>query len=243
VTLQKKLSEAALVFPNWVYRRAMDWPGRPVFHDIDRVCPELRSLDQHYQSIKAEFDLLKGHLPAIPAYHEVDRYQERIAKSSVGGSNWRVFFFEAMGRKIRVNRTLCPNTAALIDRIPRVFQACFSILEPKKSVPEHCGLYNGYLRYHLGIEVPRASPPSIRIKDQDYTWREGESVLFDDTWPHEVENNCSEVRVVLLVDILRPMSGVARLVNRVMAMVARFTYAYVVSRKAQSFSRVILARR
>src|SRR5215813_5038206 len=78
-----------------------------------------------------------------------------------GGSNWRVFFFEAMGRKVRLNRRLCPKTAALIDSVPKVFQACFSILEPKKSVPAHCGLYNGYLRYHLGIEVPRQ--PRLRF--------------------------------------------------------------------------------
>src|SRR5215813_10642588 len=130
-----------------------------------------------------------------------------------GGSNWRVFFFEAMGRKVRLNRRLCPKTSALIDSVPKVFQACFSILEPKKSVPAHCGLYNGYLRYHLGIEVPRATPPSIRIKDQHYTWQEGEGVLFDDTWSHEIKNECSEIRVVLIVDILRPMRGMAGLVN------------------------------
>ena len=126
-----RLADAVLSAPNWFYRRAVDWPGRPVFHDIDQVCPELRILERNYSSIKAEFDLLKRHLPAIPSYHEVDRYQERIAKSPVGGSNWRVFFFEAMGRKIRLNRKLCPNTAALIDRIARVFQACFDIGAPE----------------------------------------------------------------------------------------------------------------
>jgi aspartyl/asparaginyl beta-hydroxylase (cupin superfamily) len=237
-----RLAGAVLSAPNWFYRRAVDWPGRPVFHDIDRVCPELRILERNYSSIKAEFDFLKRHLPAIPSYHEVDRYQERIAKSPVGGSNWRVFFFEAMGRKIRLNRKLCPNTAALIDRIPRVFQACFSILEPRKSVPAHCGLYNGYLRYHLGIEVPQTSPPSIRIRDRDYTWREGEGVLFDDTWRHEIKNDCPDIRAVLIVDIPRPMTGIASLVSRSMVVLGRFTYARVVSSKARGFSRAIAAR-
>jgi aspartyl/asparaginyl beta-hydroxylase (cupin superfamily) len=240
MTLRKTLSNALLLAPNRVFRRALDWPGRPVFYDIDRVCPQLRSLERNYLSIKAE--LLKRHLPAIPAYHEVDRHQERIAKSPPGGSNWRVFFFEAMGRKVRLNRRLCPKTAALIDSVPKVFQACFSILEPKKSVPAHCGLYNGYLRYHLGIEVPRATPPSIRIKDQHYTWQEGESVLFDDTWSHEIKNECSEIRVVLIVDILRPMRGMAGMVNWAMFLVGHYTYALIVSRKAHGFSRMIRAR-
>jgi len=87
MTLRKTLSNALLLAPNRVFRQALDWPGRPVFYDIDRVCPELRSLERNYLSIKAEFDLLKQHLPAIPAYHEVDHHQERIAKSPSGGSN------------------------------------------------------------------------------------------------------------------------------------------------------------
>ena len=147
-----------------------------------------------------------------------------------------------MGRKIRLNRKLCPNTAALIDRIPRVFQACFLILEPRKSVPAHCGLYNGYLRYHLGIEVPQNSPPSIRIKDRDYTWREGEGVLFDDTWPHEIKNDCPDIRAVLIPDMPRPMTGIASLVSHSIVLLARFAYARVVSRKARGFSRASAER-
>lgn len=242
MTLRKLVADAVISVPNWFYRRGMDWCGRGVFHDIDRICPELRILERNYLAIKTDFDRLKGQLPSIPAYHEVDRYQERIASSPPGGSSWRVFFFEAMGHKIQVNRNLCPDTAALIDCVPNVFQACFSILEPRKSVPAHCGLYNGYLRYHLGVEVPRSSPPSIRIKDQDYTWREGEGVLFDDTWPHEIKNHCPEMRAVLIVDIPRPMTGIALLVSRLMVFLGRLTYARAVSSKAKSFSRAIAAR-
>ena len=106
----------------------------------------------------------------------------------------------------------------------------------------HCGLHNGYLRYHLAIEAPRATPPTLRVKDHHYTRQEGESVLFDDTWSHEIKNECSETRVVLIVDILRPMRGMAGLVNWAMFLVGRFTYAFIVSRKAHSFSRVIRAR-
>jgi hypothetical protein len=87
--------------------------------------------------------------------------------------------------------------------------------------------------------VPRTSPPSIRIKDQQYTWREGEGVLFDDTWPHEIRNDCQDMRAVLIVDIPRPMTGIAALVSRVMVLLGRLTYAQVVSSKAQSFSRAI----
>jgi aspartyl/asparaginyl beta-hydroxylase (cupin superfamily) len=68
--------------------------------------------------------------------------------------------------------------------------------------------------------VPDKNPPSIRLKDQVYTWKEGESVLFDDSWDHEVYNQCEADRVVLIVDIRRPMpqpfDGVNRIVQRIM---------------------------
>jgi aspartyl/asparaginyl beta-hydroxylase (cupin superfamily) len=97
-------------------------------------------------------------------------------------------------------------------------------------VPAHCGLYNGYLRYHLAIEAPRATPPSLRVKDHHYTRQEGESVLFDDTWSHEIKNESSEIRVVLIVDILRTMRAIAGLVNWAMFLADRFTYALIVQR-------------
>ena len=45
-------------------------------------------------------------------------------------------------------------------------------------------------------------------------------MLFDDSWDHEVYNQCESDRVVLIVDIRRPMpqpfDGVNRLVQRIM---------------------------
>ncbi len=101
-----------------------------------------------------------------------------------------------------------------------MFEAFFSILEGGKSIPPHEGPYRGYLRYHLGLIVPDKNPPSIRLNDQIYTWKEGESVVFDDSWEHEVYNQCDEDRVILIVDFRRPMpqpfAAVNRLVQRIM---------------------------
>ena len=125
-----------------------------------------------------------------------------------------------MGVKPEAYCARCPRTMALLDGIPGLFEAFFSILEGGKSIPHHEGPYRGYLRYHLGLIVPEKNPPSIRLKDQVYTWKEGESVLFDDSWDHEVYNQCESDRVVLIVDIRRPMpqpfDGVNRLVQRIM---------------------------
>lgn len=45
----------------------------------------------------------------------------------------------------------------------------------------------------------------MRVKDQWHTWQEGRSILFDDSWDHEVVNRSTDMRVVFIVDVLRPM--------------------------------------
>jgi aspartyl/asparaginyl beta-hydroxylase (cupin superfamily) len=136
-----------------------------------------------------------------------------------------------MGEKPAANRAKCPRTSALLDEIPGLFQAFFSILEGGKSVPAHYGPYRGYLRYHLGLVVPKTNPPTLRIKDQHHTWREGESILFDDSWDHEVINNATEDRVVLIVDIRRPMPLPFAAVNRFVEYGMRLIYGKQILKK------------
>jgi len=65
----------------------------------------------------------------------------------------------------------------------------------------------------LGLQVPKSNTPKIRVKDNVYTWKEKESILFDDSWEHEVINNCNKERIVLIVDVLRPMPSIPHKVN------------------------------
>ena len=83
----------------------------------------------------------------------------------------------------------------------------------------------------MGLMIPKKNQPSIRIKDQRYTWIEGESVLFDDSWEHEVKNESDEIRVVLIVDVLRPMPFAFRSVNRIVTAIIRGVYAKALAKK------------
>lgn len=185
---------------------------RPVYWDIDAVCPELRGLEAAYPQIRAEVENLLDNQDDIPAYHEINAPSAEISATTQG--RWNVFMLELLGYRAERNLARCPHTAQAIEQIPGRLQVMFSLLDPGKSVPKHVGPYLGYLRYHLGIHVPKENPPEIRIADQSYVWKEGEGVLFDDSWPHEVINNASEPRVVLIVDIPRPLPTVANLLNR-----------------------------
>ncbi len=216
---------------NWLFDFQTGGKKRPVFFDVETTRPELRGLDRAFPEIREEVLALMPDKAAIPRYHDLDRMQDYISGAVDPDKSWKVFYLFAMGEKPEANRARCPKTAEALDHVPGLFQAFFSILEGGKSVPAHCGPYRGYLRYHLGLIVPEEAPPSIRIKDQHYTWKEGESILFDDSWNHEVFNKSPGDRVVLIVDIRRPMAAPFHLLNRTVESVMRAVYGKQILKK------------
>jgi aspartate beta-hydroxylase/beta-hydroxylase len=58
--------------------------------------------------------------------------------------------------------------------------------------------------------------------------------MFDDSWPHEVINESAEPRVVLIVDVLRPLPLVPSLLNNfIIYGLARSTYFHGVIRRVE----------
>lgn len=207
--------------------------ARPVFFDIASTCPELLQVDRHYDVIKKEFDHVNQHYQ-LPTYHEVDSGQYEVSGKVKPQLKWKIFVLHLMGEIPDSAAELCPETCKLLESIPNLYEAFFSILDPMKPIPAHCGPYLGYIRYHLSLKVPAESPPSIRIRDQFHTWKTGESILFDDTWEHEVMNEAKEERAVLIVDILRPLPLWPHRVNSIFVRnVIRNVYAKKVIKNAR----------
>jgi len=208
---------------------------RPVFFDIASNYPELNQVTQGFTSIQAELDGILRSQRNLPEYHEVDPGERDI--SCVTANKWRVFMLYILGHKPEVNRALCPETSRILDGIPNLVQAFFSVLDPGKSIPLHEGPYYGYLRYHLALRVPHENPPCIIVNSQKHVWKEGEAVLFDDSWPHEVVNTSNERRIVLIVDVMRRMPLVPTLVNRlVTGVIAHCTYGKKVAQRVENLS-------
>ena len=231
--VKRSVVKALLWGPNELLRRSLDWDRRPaIVWDAASVFPTLSLLEQNFAVIQSEYRSAISTIELAPKYHEVDPRQRQLSEPDEVRS-WRVFFLEALGRKIESNRKKLPKTSRLLDQIPNLFQAQLSRLEPEKSVPVHASPYNGYLRYHLALEVPRADPPYMIIGDQKLDWIEGKGVLIDDTYDHEVINKCSEPRTVLIVDIDRPTNLAGRLVARAVNFILKHTYARWVCRNAE----------
>jgi aspartate beta-hydroxylase/beta-hydroxylase len=157
----------------------------------------------------------------IPRYHDLDKNESYISGTVNPDKDWKVFMLYSLAGIPKTNQARCPKTAALIRKIPNLYQAFFSILDPGKSIPAHCGTYLGYLRYHLPLRVPKNNPPSMRVRDQHHTWQEGRSILFDDSLEHEVYNQSDDLRVVLIVDFCRPMPFPLHVINWIITRLAR----------------------
>ena len=63
------------------------------------------------------------------------------------------------------------------------------------------------LRCHLPLIVPAGNKCAIRVGDETREWKEGELMIFDDSFEHEAWNRSDEMRVVLMFDIPNPLWG------------------------------------
>ena len=79
----------------------------------------------------------------------------------------------------------------------------------------------GVLRFYLVLSMPVAAdgrPAAVlKIAGAEHRLADGEFLLWDDTFPHEVTNGSDEVRTVLLLDVWRRgMPLDMRLLSRVL---------------------------
>ncbi|MBE1467302.1 aspartyl/asparaginyl beta-hydroxylase (cupin superfamily) [Kibdelosporangium phytohabitans] len=169
----------------------------------------------------------------MPAYHDLDPDQATISNATP--KEWKVFNLWAMDERAEPERRNARGRPRCWPRSRTSSQVFFSILEPREIDSGARGAVRAYLRYYLGLKVPDEAPPSIRVKDEWHTWQENESVLFDDSWNHEVVNDSTGERIVLIVDVLRPMPLPLSVVNKGVALAARYVYGRkVLERAAQA---------
>jgi len=110
---------------------------------------------------------------------------------------------------------MCPRTTELLKAIPNVKAAMFASLPPGARLVRHRDPYAGSLRYHLGLITPNSDQCYIVVDGERYFWRDGESMMFDETYIHHAENTTQMQRVILFCDIERPLkSGAMTAINR-----------------------------
>jgi beta-hydroxylase len=127
-------------------------------------------------------------------------------------------------RFIEENCALAPRTAELLRNVPGLYTAFFSVLDGGQYITPHWGYWKGFLRYHLGVIIPNDNrerscwlrvnadradnakrDPGLIERGERHYWKEGQGVMFDDTFLHDAKNDSDQVRVILWLDLRRRM--------------------------------------
>lgn len=172
--------------------------------------PELKILDANWEVIRDEALMLyqQRHIKASDQLND-------IGFNSFFKSGWKRFYLKWYGDELPSAATLCPATVDLLRRIPVIKAAMFAMLPPGSRLVRHRDPYAGSLRYHLGLVTPNHQQCFINVDGETYYWKDGESVMFDETYIHFAENSTDTDRIILFCDVERPMSNpLARAFNR-----------------------------
>lgn len=157
-------------------------------------------LRHDWAAIRAEALAVLEQPEAVPLLDEVSPDHKRIAPPG----KWRSFFLRGYGCDIAENMKRCPRTTRLARKVPGLNSAFFSILAPGAHIPPHRGVTKGLMTCHLGLIVPDGNV-RMRVDREIVRWADGETLVFDDTYEHEVWNDTDETRVVLLIQFARPL--------------------------------------
>ncbi|MDE2196223.1 MAG: aspartyl/asparaginyl beta-hydroxylase domain-containing protein [Gammaproteobacteria bacterium] len=194
----------------------MTFPDIPAhgWHEHDAF-PWMAELERHTDAIRTELlEVLHddaGFRPfvEIPKDHPGADYWRAVNQSP----SWNAFFFFRDGKRFEENHRRCPATSAVLDSLPLIRVAehspevFFSVLKPDTHIPVHTGVINCRLVAHLPLIIPPAC--GITVGGETRSWREGECMVFDDTFEHEAWNRSDRTRVVLIFDIWNPYLTVA----------------------------------
>ena len=148
--------------------------GDPHIYDA-RLFPWAAEIERDWKLVRTELDSVMTFRDQMPSFQDILKEVGAIQSDN----NWKTYFLAGIGMDCGKNRQHCPATVRLLEKIPGMTTAFFSILSPGKHIPAHRGAWNGILRLHLGLMVPEPRERvRIRIGNDFYSWREGEALIF-----------------------------------------------------------------
>lgn len=122
---------------------------------------------------------------------------------------WKVLGFRYEGQTL-INQIIKENCPKLYDLFIKyekyIYSIAYSSLEPGTEIYPHFDRKKPHnvLRCHLGLIIPNGDC-KLRVNDIDRTWKEGEFLIFDDSFIHQAWNRTESKRIVLLIDFNKSM--------------------------------------
>lgn len=171
--------------------------------DLDPF-PSLKFNFPDHERLRSQWQQIRSEVLKIYARGEMSKIKGDIFFQRIADEKWKRFYIKWYGPSLDDAREKLPFTTELIDSFPEIKSAMISVLEPGSRITSHVGPFRGVLRYHLGLVTPKDNDNCwIKVDGIKYSWQDGEDVLFDDTYVHEVHNNTDGLRIVLFCDVRR----------------------------------------
>ncbi|MEM7310909.1 MAG: aspartyl/asparaginyl beta-hydroxylase domain-containing protein [Planctomycetota bacterium] len=136
------------------------------------------------------------------------RYDEKHKDLTFMGfqrRGWKRFHLKWYSDFLPSARKACPRTVELLQSIPQLNSAAFTLLPPGKKLGRHRDPFANSVRYHLGLVTPNSEDCRIWVDGEEYSWRDGEDVVFDQTFVHWARNDTDTPRIILFCDFTRPV--------------------------------------
>ncbi|HTK00369.1 MAG TPA: lipid A hydroxylase LpxO [Bordetella sp.] len=165
-----------------------------------REIPELQVLQDNWEIIRDEA-LQMAEMRRIKA---AERHDD-IGFNSFFKYGWKRFYLKWYDARHPSAEALCPRTVALLKTLPKVKAAMFAELPDGGQLNPHRDPFSGSLRYHLGLATPNDDRCYIVVDGENYSWRDGQGVVFDETYIHEAYNKSGQNRIILFCDVERPL--------------------------------------
>jgi beta-hydroxylase len=172
--------------------------------------PQMKTLTDNWEIIREEgMKLLdEGKVGVSTGYND-------LGFISFFKSGWKRFYLKWYDKPLPSAAQLCPRTVELLKQVPDVHGAMFTLLPPGSKLVKHRDPYAGSLRYHLGLRTPNNDACFIEVDGIQRGWRDGQAMMFDETYIHYAENKTDVNRLILFCDVERPMTNrVATALNR-----------------------------
>ena len=120
----------------FINNSAFDWTGQ---------------LENDWRQVRDELEHVLEHPEDIPAFHQLSPDQARISK----GDNWKTFPFWVFGKRLDDNCAVCPQTAALLDELPQLFNVIrneMSLVGPRPALSSEMADWDPALYARLQVK-------------------------------------------------------------------------------------------
>ncbi len=199
-TLKRKITDHSNLFSpiNCLFYLTSRFKNKPYIEM--KNFPELQVLVDNWKIIRDDAMRLRN-----ASQIKASDNRDDLGFNSFFKTGWKRFYLKWYGSDLKSAKRLCPTTVDMLKKIPSVKGAMFAMLPPGATLVRHRDPYAGSYRFHMGLMTPNSKDCYISVDGENYYWKDGEAVLFDETYIHYAANNTDQDRTILFLGVKRPV--------------------------------------